>query len=174
MRTGTAKNGRTKDDVTADKSRGGKEGSKNSAKYMTTGTANNGRTKAEITADKSRGGGNGGVASTTMVLHDRNTNPDWYYYSHTHAPMAEKMVELKLFNSERMANDQFLRLKEYAEELEKPFKLMPATKGKQSKDFVPYRGACGKDMPTDLNFWLSTGKVPKGVNVTELKKQKKT
>ena len=51
--------------------------------------------------------------------------------------------------------------------------VKPATKGKPRKNFVPYRGACGSDMPENLNIWLSVGKVPKGDNVTELKKQTK-
>jgi hypothetical protein len=63
MKTGIANNGRTKKEITDDKSRGGK----NSSTYMTTNIANNGRTKEDITDDKSRGGKEGGKNSSTYM-----------------------------------------------------------------------------------------------------------
>ena len=110
----------------------------------------------------------GGIVSTILVPY----HEDKIYYSLTNDPMFEKMVGLQVFNSKRNARDNIWRLKDYASEGK--FQLKLATKGgDRRKDFVPYRGACGRDMPTDLNVWLSVGKIPKGDNVTVLKKQSK-
>jgi hypothetical protein len=103
----------------------------------------------------------GGKASTTMILHDMNENK--IYYSLTDAPMVKKLVELKVFNSARTAGDNMKRLKDYAREGK--FKLVPGKTGRGNKSD---RGAGSKDMPANLNLWMSTGKVPKGENVTEL------
>ena len=112
----------------------------------------------------------GGNESKIIVLHLK----DKIYYSRTDPPMLEKMVELKLFNSKTTAKDNISRLKKYGEE-EGKFQLKPGAKGRPRKDFVPYRyrGACGSDMPADLNVWMSVGTVPKDGNVTELKIQPK-
>ena len=110
----------------------------------------------------------GGIVSMTMVLHDRNK--DKIYYSLTVLPMAEKMKELQVFNTARSAKDNIPRLKKYASELKKPFKLKQAPKGRNTKSD---RGAGGRDMPANLNLWLSVGEVPKGENVTELKAKRK-
>ena len=112
----------------------------------------------------------GGIVSMTMVLHDRNENE--IYYSLTVPPMTEKMKELQVFNTARTAKDNLPRLKKYASELKKPFKLKPASKG-GNKNSKSDRGAGGGDMPANLNLWLSVGEVPKGENVTELKAKRK-
>ena len=59
MKTGFTSKGRTKEEVTADKSRGGG----NSSMYMKTGSTSKGRSKEEVTTDKSRGGKSGGTAT---------------------------------------------------------------------------------------------------------------
>ena len=74
MNTGIANNGRTKDDITADKSRGGGD----SSKYMKTGFTSNGRSKEEVTADKSRGGKGGGTATLGVEkTKSDGSKPDW-------------------------------------------------------------------------------------------------
>jgi hypothetical protein len=100
----------------------------------------------------------GGKASTTTILYDGTK--DHYYYSLTDPPMMKKLVELEVFNSARTAKDNMKRLKDYAREGK--FKLVPAIRGNK------YRGAGSKDMPAQLDLWLSVGKVPKGDNVTKL------
>jgi hypothetical protein len=97
---------------------------------------------------------------------------DKIYYSRTDPPMLKKMVELQVFNTEKSAKNSIPRLREYAEE-EGKFELKPGARGKPRKDFVPYRGACGSGMPSDLKVWLSVGEIPKDGNVTELKLQPK-
>ena len=118
----------------------------------------------EESAGKPKTGGN---ESKIIVLHLE----DETYYSRTDAPMLEKMVELKVFNKVRNAQDNIPRLKEYGQKVGK-FQLKPGAKGKQRKNFVKYRGACSRDMPTDLNVWMSVGEIPEG-DATELKKQSK-
>ena len=145
---------------------------------MTTGTANNGRTIAEITDDKSRGGKEGGTAtlgvprkgkieSKILVLYHKNENK--IYFSRTDPPMLKKMIELQMFNTEKSAMNKITKIKKYGEEvgLGKPFHLKPCYNGKPRKDFMPYGGACGSCMPTDLDVWMSVGKVPQG-DATEL------
>jgi hypothetical protein len=63
MKTGKTQGGRTKDEVTADKSRG----AKNSSLYMTTNITKGGRSKEEVTADKSRGAKNSSLYMTTNL-----------------------------------------------------------------------------------------------------------
>jgi len=97
---------------------------------------------------------------------------DKIYYSRTDPPMLKKMVELQVFNTEKSAKNKMPMLKKYAEE-EGKFELKPGARGKPRKDLVPYRGACGSGMPSDLKVWLSVGEIPKDGNVTELKLQPK-
>jgi hypothetical protein len=110
----------------------------------------------------------GKIESKITVLYHGNK----IYYSRTDAPMLEKMVELQMFNTEKSAMNNIPRLRKYAEEVGK-FKLKPGSIGKPRKDFVPYRGACGSGMPSDLKVWMSVGEIPKDGNVTELKLQPK-
>jgi len=85
--------------------------------------------------------------------------------------MLEKLVELKVFSSEKAARNNIPRLKEYGQEVGK-FQLKPGPKcGKRSEDFVQYKGACGSGMPSDLKVWMSVGEIPEGAK--ELKKQSK-
>ena len=109
----------------------------------------------------------GGVVSTTLVLYHENK----IYFSRTDPPMLEKLVKLQVFNTEKHAKNHIPRLKEYGQEVGK-FQLKPGARGKPRKDFVPYRGACGRGMPSDLKVWMSVGEIPEG-DVTELKKQSK-
>jgi hypothetical protein len=71
MTTGIANNDRTKEEITTDKSRGGKEGGKvggmNSSLYMTTNITKGGRSKDDVTADKSKGGKEGGKNSSQYM-----------------------------------------------------------------------------------------------------------
>jgi hypothetical protein len=108
----------------------------------------------------------GGKASTTTVLHDlTDENNVHIYYSVTDKPMAQKLFDLKAFNSASTALDNMFRLKEYASKLGKPFKLVQGSaNGKNSS-----KAAAGSKMPLHLNLWLSVGKVPEGENVTQLK-----
>jgi hypothetical protein len=74
MTTGKANNGRSKDDITDDKRRGGRNGGKNSANYMNTGFTSKGRSKDDVTAEKSAGGAASlGVARTKSD----GSKPDW-------------------------------------------------------------------------------------------------
>ena len=74
MKTGFTSKGRTKEEVTADKSRGGG----NSSKYMKTNITRKGRKKEEVTADKSRGGKSGGTATLGVVkTKSDGSKPDW-------------------------------------------------------------------------------------------------
>ena len=109
----------------------------------------------------------GGKESKIIVLYLE----DMIYYSHTDPPMLEKLVELKVFSSEKAARNNIPRLKEYGQEVGK-FQLKPGPKcGKRSEDFVQYKGACGSGMPSDLKVWMSVGEIPEGAK--ELKKQSK-
>jgi hypothetical protein len=110
----------------------------------------------------------GKKASKILVLHHDKK----IYYSRTNPPMAEKLVELQVFNTEKSAKSRIPRLYDYGKEAGK-FKLKPGAKGRVRKDFVPYRGACGRDMPSDLNVWMSVGEIPTGNNMKELKLQPK-
>ena len=106
-------------------------------------------------------------ASTTLVLHDKNA--DRIYYSLTDSAMLEKMVDFEVFSTVRTAMNNIARLKACA--LDGEFKLNAATKGRGKKS---ERGACGRDMPANLDLWLSVAsEVPVGVNVTKLEKQVK-
>jgi hypothetical protein len=104
----------------------------------------------------------GGTTSTTMILHDKDD--DHYYYSVTNPPMEKKLVELRVFNTTRTAENNMKRLKDYAKD-KGEFKLVPGKIGKGNKSD---RGAGSKDMPPHLDLWLSVGKVPEGENVTKL------
>jgi hypothetical protein len=112
----------------------------------------------------------GGKASTTLILHDQtDENNVHIYYSVVDPPMAQKLFDLKAFNSARTAMDNMKRLKDYASKLGKPFKLVQGSaNGKNSS-----KAAAGSKMPLHLNLWLSVGKVPEGENVTQLVNQLK-
>ena len=112
----------------------------------------------------------GGKASTTTVLHDKtDENNVHIYYSVVDPPMAQKLFDLKAFNSARTAMDNMKRLKDYASKLGKPFKLSQGSaNGKNSS-----KAAAGSKMPLHLNLWLSVGKIPEGENVTQLVNQLK-
>jgi hypothetical protein len=110
----------------------------------------------------------GGKASTTLILHDQtDENNVHIYYSLTDKPMAQKLFDLKAFNSERNAVDNMKRLKDYAGQGK--FKLVQGSANGRNSS----KAAAGSKMPLHLNLWLSVGKVPEGENVKQLVNQSK-
>jgi len=104
--------------------------------------------------------------SKIAVLHDKTAKK--IYYSLTDHPMSQKMFELGMFGSVRTAQNNIKRLKDYASEVKREIELVPGTHGGSD------RGACGRDMPANLDLWLSVAsEVPVGDNVTKLEKQAK-
>ena len=79
------------------------------------------------------------------------------------------MVDLGVFNSVINAKDKY----EEAERLCIGEDIQ-AQGGDKRRKQESDRGACGRDMPANLNLWLSVAsEVPVGDNVTKLEKQAK-